>query len=41
MRVENKRHTNPHHPLTCHSPTKASIPPLRQIFSFNGLDSFL
>jgi len=28
MRVENKRHTNAHQPLTFHSPIGVSIPPL-------------
>ncbi len=28
MGIENKRHTNAHQPLTSHSPTEASIPPL-------------
>jgi DNA replication protein DnaC len=27
MRVDNKRHTNAHQPLTSHSPTEVSIPP--------------
>jgi hypothetical protein len=27
VRVENKRHTNAHQPLTSHSATEASIPP--------------
>ena len=36
MRVENKRHTNAHQPLTSHSPTEASIPPLRQNSQANG-----
>jgi hypothetical protein len=28
--VDNKRHTNAHQPLTSHSPTRVTIPPLRQ-----------
>ncbi len=33
MRIENKRHTNAHQPLTSHSPTEASIPPSPPDFS--------
>jgi hypothetical protein len=31
MRVENRRHTNTHQPLTSHSATEVSIPPLSAI----------
>ena len=34
MRVENKRHTNPHLPLTSHSPIGVSIPPSSAIAHF-------
>src|SRR5215469_1038206 len=39
--VENKRHTNVGQHLASYSAIGATIPPLRQTFSFNGLDSFL
>src|SRR5215472_2236688 len=39
-RVENKRHTNAGQHLASYSAIGATIPPHRQTFSFNGLDSF-
>ena len=35
MRIENKRHTNAHQPLTSYSPTEASIPPLSATAKIN------
>ncbi len=41
MRVESKRHTNAHRPLTSHSPTGVSIPPSPPDFSKPKRDSHL
>jgi hypothetical protein len=41
MRIENKRHTNAHQPLTSLSPMGISIPPLRQKFVIENTDIVL
>jgi len=38
--VENKRHTNAHHPLTSPSPIGATIPPLRQKLKWLKIRTF-
>jgi hypothetical protein len=40
MRVENKRHTNAHQPLTSHSPMGVSIPPLSAVLGADRVTSF-
>jgi len=39
-RIENKRHTSAHQPLTSHSPIGATIPPLRQKYKCLKIQTF-